>query len=127
MLLSIVNGKNRRTFVMKTPHLKLCNPIDCQNSTKSPFHGVVREYILRLPSNKMNKIKQVNATIPNIIHSLDASHLYKVIDLMAIKNIHQFITIHDCFGSHPNNIEIMSKLVKISFIEMYSNPEYIVP
>ena len=51
----------------------------------------------------MNKQKQKNAIIPNIIHTLDSSYLYNIIlDFNKLnKNV---ISIHDCFGTHPNDM-----------------------
>ena len=33
-------------------------------------------------------------------------------------NIDNVITVHDCFGTHPNNLENLSHLIKIEFIKI---------
>jgi DNA-directed RNA polymerase len=81
---------------------------------------VIRKWI-----NKVDKGKQTSAIIPNIIHSLDSSHLINVIISANKNNINPVITVHDCFGCHPNNLQSLSHLVKIEFIKLYSNSNFL--
>ena len=62
-----------------------------------------------------NTLKQKQAIIPNVIHSLDATHLANIIN----NNNIQIIGIHDCFGALPNEIEILEKSVREEFISLY--------
>ena len=55
----------------------------------------------------MDPLKQRSAIIPNVIHSLDASHLMNVINTAFTKGINDLITVHDCFGTHPNNLSLL--------------------
>lgn len=67
-----------------------------------------KTFVLRNVTYKLDTTKQIIAFIPNIIHSLDASHLMKVV-MSSIKGGYcPIITIHDCFGTHPNKMEILS-------------------
>jgi DNA-directed RNA polymerase, mitochondrial len=68
--------------------------------------------ILKEMTNKLDNKKQVQAIIPNIIHSLDASHLINIINTAINLNFNQILTIHDCFGTHPNNLDKLLNLVK---------------
>lgn len=75
--------------------------------------------------NEINKAKQVNAIIPNIIHSLDASHLMCIIedaDRIGLKNV---LSIHDCFGTHPNDLFKLNELVRENFIFLYSSSSFL--
>ena len=75
--------------------------------------------------DEINKVKQVNAIIPNIIHSLDASHLMCIIedaDRIGLKNV---LSIHDCFGTHPNDLFKLNELVRENFIFLYSSSSFL--
>jgi len=81
---------------------------------------VIKEYL-----NETDKLKQSNAIIPNIIHSLDASHLINVINTNFDQNYDPIITVHDCFGTHPNKMEHLTYRVKKEFIILYSQQNFL--
>lgn len=87
--------------------------------------GKKQTIVLRLKLDQVDARKQANAIIPNVIHSLDASHLHIVVGQLKSHNINEFLSVHDCFGAHPNNIKVMSELVRVSFANLYSSPHYI--
>lgn len=35
------------------------------------------------------------------------------------------LTIHDCFGSHPNNIKLLKNIVILEFINLYANESFL--
>ena len=81
--------------------------------------------IIKESLDKLNTRKQAQAIIPNIIHSLDSSHLIKIV-LSAIDNkFKPILTVHDCFGTHPNKIKELSEIVTKEFIELYSNDQFL--
>lgn len=67
----------------------------------------------------INKEKQMNAFIPNFIHSFDAAHVVSI--LMKIEKSYKFniLTIHDCFGCQANYAELLAEIVKECFIALY--------
>lgn len=73
----------------------------------------------------INKDKQINSFIPNFIHSMDATNI--VLLIKRVNNEFKFdvVTIHDCFGVHANNVDLLSYLVKESFIGIYGNKDSI--
>nr|YP_009493061.1 DNA-directed RNA polymerase [Ganoderma tsugae]AWJ63856.1 DNA-directed RNA polymerase [Ganoderma tsugae] len=83
--------------------------------------SILRQY----SKTDLDKQKQTNAIIPNIIHSLVANHLMKVIINFAQMIEKSLITVHDCFGTHPNNSNILREIVKCEFAELYSDGEFI--
>ena len=78
---------------------------------------------------KVNRIKQMNAFMPNLIHSLDAASLALFVDLffkhlnIEVKN---FYSIHDCFGVTANNVDKLISLLKSVYIYIYSNDSYLI-
>jgi len=88
--------------------------------------------VLKEFEDKINNRKQIQAIIPNIIHSLDASHLIKIINTiksgqMDTRNkLKYIIPVHDCFGTHPNQLGLLEELVKQEYIWIYSNVKILV-
>lgn len=63
--------------------------------------------------SRPNVMKQKNAFPPNFIHSLDSSH-------MMLTSLHcervgiTYVSVHDCFWTHPSSVEIMGKVIIIN-------------
>ena len=87
--------------------------------------GKSKKLVLRENDTKLNEAKQKQAIIPNIIHSLDASHLINLINTAADINFYPIITIHDCFGTLPNKMSELDFMVRKEFIIIYSKGEFI--
>ncbi|XP_034939045.1 DNA-directed RNA polymerase, mitochondrial [Chelonus insularis] len=70
---------------------------------------------------KPNTSKQKNAFAPNFIHSLDSCHMM----LTSIHCEHEgitFVSVHDCFWTHPCSVEIMNKICRQQFVALHSEP-----
>nr|QWO71387.1 RNA polymerase [Termitomyces sp. T70a] len=89
------------------------------------FAGVTKNLIIKEWTKDMDKRAQINAVIPNIVHSLDASHLMQVIKTCESCKLTQIMPIHDCFGCLPNNLNCLFKIIKIEFINIYSKEEFL--
>lgn len=72
-------------------------------------------------NKETNTLKQKQAIVPNVIHSLDAAHLANIIN----KNNINIIGIHDCFGTIPNDLGILERSIKEEFIEIYSKEDFL--
>ena len=64
--------------------------------------------------------KLVSSIAPNIIHSFDAAHLVLTANLCAKKGIKDFAFVHDSYGTHPDDTQLLLDLTKETFIEIYS-------
>ena len=42
-----------------------------------------------------------------------------------MNNISYILTIHDCFGAHPNDIELLIDLLKIEFVKLYATDDFL--
>lgn len=58
------------------------------------------------------------AISPNFVHSYDAAHLA----LVATRFDKPLLVQHDSFGTHPNYIEELHKIIRETFVEIYSEP-----
>lgn len=81
---------------------------------------VLRNWI----EKSLDKRKQVNAIIPNIIHSFDASHLIEIINAVSLKSMY-ILPIHDCYGTHPNDMDKIAFEVRLQFIKIYSQENFL--
>ena len=85
----------------------------------------VKTIVLYKQTNKINHTKQKDGLIPNVIHSLDSSHIIKFINDSS-KNVQfSILTVHDCFGTHPNHINDLFYFLKEEFISLYLNDDFL--
>lgn len=88
--------------------------------------GKTKKFVIRKNEKDLNQNKQVQAIIPNIIHSLDASHLINLILSAKKDNFHPIISVHDCFGTLPNKMKYLDFKVKTEFINIYSQSNFLI-
>jgi hypothetical protein len=83
--------------------------------------GANKTAVLRKWTTNKDSRREVQAIIPNIIHSLDASHLR-----MLINRWDKYILpIHDCFGTHPNDMHKLAEIVRVTFVLLYSSTDFL--
>lgn len=74
---------------------------------------------IREETLEIDKRKSANAISPNIVHSLDASHLMLTVSNAHAQGISDFALIHDSFGTHAGKTEQFYDTIRESFIELY--------
>ncbi|XP_014613955.1 PREDICTED: DNA-directed RNA polymerase, mitochondrial isoform X2 [Polistes canadensis] len=74
-----------------------------------------------LPVLKIDTLKQRNSFPPNFIHSLDSSHMM-LTSLFCERAGITFMSVHDCFWTHPCTIDIMNKICREQFVALHSEP-----
>ena len=92
-----------------------------------------KTFVFKRTSDEGDNRKQAQAIIPNIIHSLDASHLMNIINsedqskmmLHGCSTNYPIISLHDCFGTLPNNMLALEQLVKKEFISLYTKEKFL--
>jgi len=98
--------------------------------TISPFSYIKTKINLQVPSNNLiDKNKQLRGLMPNLIHSLDAHSLTNLYRLFCIKfkNEEQppFYSVHDCFGTTCNKVDELKELLRIVYVDLYSDNAYL--
>src|SRR5271154_4944150 len=104
-----------------------------KSTYNSSILGKKRGITLQKPDkNKIDLSKQNAGIMPNITHTLDAANISLVIvDCLNIsKNLNNdfnidLITIHDCFGCHSNNTKLIKTQVKLAFIKLYADTDFV--
>ena len=90
-------------------------PVKCRVLTNLQSITIEKRTI----ADPIHRAKQIQAFPPNFIHSLDATHMF----LTALK-CHEigisFASIHDCFWTHPADVNTMNRIIRDAFIRMHS-------
>lgn len=83
---------------------------------------------ISLPKTTLNTRGNKQSFMPNFIHSMDAANIQLLVNKL-LKNYDytkiNLFTIHDCFATTPNFMSIINQEVKLTFIELYFNCNYI--
>jgi DNA-directed RNA polymerase len=86
------------------------------------FQGQKIRLTLRVESRDVDSRKQASSVAPNYVHSLDATHLMMVVNLMQDEGItDSFAMIHDSFGVHAADVDELHYAIRDQFIELYSD------
>lgn len=71
------------------------------------------------PTDRIDKDKARSAVAPNVIHSMDGSHLMLTVINAAREGITDMALIHDSFGTHAGSTARFFDIIRESFVEMY--------
>lgn len=70
---------------------------------------------------KVNKKRQANGASPNFVHSMDSTHLmWTVLKCSDNYGMTDFAMIHDSFGTHATNCDVMAFVLRETFVSLYS-------
>lgn len=76
--------------------------------------------------NKLDHNKQIQALMPNLIHSLDALSLTLLYNKYTSKSKNNmFYSIHDCFAVTAPNVVLLKKLLTMVYTDIYINDKYL--
>ena len=78
---------------------------------------------IKSTTDKINKRKQASGISPNFIHSLDATAMYLTIDHARKKGINDFSMVHDSYGTHACNVELLGECTRSAFLELYQSED----
>lgn len=75
------------------------------------------------PIDKIDRRRQKTSIAPNFVHSYDAAHL--MLTVVAVEERLgrpvSWAMVHDSFGTHAGDVEVMSKVLREEFVRMYSD------
>ena len=87
--------------------------------------GQTMKLDVRVELDELDYGKQNRAFAPNIIHSMDATHKSLVANRLYQKyGIKDFSMIHDSFGAHFGNMDLLTKETRLAFLEMYEGKNF---
>lgn len=70
---------------------------------------------------KINSMKQKNGFAPNFIHSLDSVHMMLTALHCEASGVN-FVAVHDCFWTHPRDVQAIGPICREQFVAMHSLP-----
>jgi len=70
---------------------------------------------------KLNARKQKSAVSPNVIHSMDAAHLMRIVLHALEEGMRDFSMIHDSFATHAGDTERFFWLIREAMVKMYED------
>lgn len=79
------------------------------------------QVVMQSATDKLDARKQANGISPNFIHSCDASHMMLTTVRATQEGIKSFAMIHDSFGTTAAETEDLFRIVRESFVEMYTD------
>lgn len=85
------------------------------------FQGSTRVRMnVAIDSDTPKVSKHKSGIAPNVIHSLDASHLVLTALQCIDEGVDHLAFIHDSFGCHAGDMQDMNRILRETFIRMYS-------
>ncbi len=75
--------------------------------------------------DEINVKRMANAISPNVVHSLDSSHLMLVVNQAAGDGVRDFALIHDSFGVHANRVPRFFQAIREAFVDLYEENPFI--
>ena len=78
------------------------------------------QLMIQTDSEGLCSRSQINGVAPNFVHSLDAAHLQAVALRGKQEGIRHLAVIHDSFGTHAADTGQLSRILRETFVEQYS-------
>lgn len=88
---------------------------------KTKFGDSIMKLSLRHETDILSRRRQSQAIAPNFVHSMDASHMFLTVDLALDNGVQTFAMIHDSFGTHACDTQMLAACIRESFVAMYED------
>jgi DNA-directed RNA polymerase len=72
-------------------------------------------------TRKIDGRKQADGIVAHLVHSLDAAHMLTIHRLHS-EGVRHFATVHDSFGVHACDVDILNRVLREEFVRIYSEP-----
>ncbi len=86
-----------------------------KNATMTTPYGVT----LR---TKIDVRKQVDGIVAHLVHSMDAAHMMLTINRLHAEGIRHFAMVHDSYGVHACDVDLLNRVLREEFVRIYSEP-----
>lgn len=85
------------------------------------LQGKILKVTMGAYTDKLDRKKQASGISPNFVHSCDAAHMMLTTVRAQQEGIQSFAMIHDSFGTTAAETEDLFRIVRESFVEMYTD------
>ncbi|XP_033208635.1 DNA-directed RNA polymerase, mitochondrial isoform X2 [Belonocnema kinseyi] len=112
----VICGVRGKSVEWVTPlGLPIIQPYTKPQSTGGYYHPAMDTF------ERPHATKQKNAFPPNFVHSLDSTHMM-LTSLQCEQAGITFMSVHDCFWTHPCTVGTMNNICRKQFIALHSEP-----
>jgi DNA-directed RNA polymerase len=73
-------------------------------------------------TRKIDARKLADGIVAHFVHSLDAAHMMLTVDRVHREGIRYFAMVHDSFGVHACDVDILNRVLREEFGRIYSQP-----
>ena len=73
-------------------------------------------------TRKIDPRKLADGAVAHLVHSLDAAHMMRTIVRLVAAGICHFMMVHDSFGVHACDIDLLHRVLREEFVAIYSEP-----
>jgi len=84
------------------------------------YKGLRLRLTLAVDTKTLDHKRQVAGVAPNFVHSLDSSHLMATVTLGEDNGLKHWACIHDSFGTHAADVDLLHRCIREAFIEQYT-------
>jgi len=71
---------------------------------------------------KIDMRKQADGIVAHLVHSFDAAHMMRTVHRLLSEGVHHFAMVHDSFGVHACDIDLLNRVLREEFVRIYSEP-----
>jgi DNA-directed RNA polymerase, mitochondrial len=71
---------------------------------------------------KIDVRKQVDGIVAHLVHSMDAAHMMLTVNRLHAEGLRHFAIVHDSYGVHACDVELLHRVLREEFVRMYSAP-----
>ena len=81
-----------------------------------------KRYKFYIPDGENPKASKARTSFaPNLVHSMDASHMWATIDRLQADGLDSFAMVHDSYGVHACDVDILHTAIRESFVDLYKD------
>lgn len=84
------------------------------------FKGQRIQVKLAVQGSELDRRRQAAGVAPNFVHSMDSAHLMATVNLAYDQDLRDFACIHDSFGVHACDVDVLNVCIREAFIEQYT-------
>jgi DNA-directed RNA polymerase len=71
---------------------------------------------------KIDVRKQKDGIVAHLVHSMDAAHMMRTILRLYAEGIRHFAMVHDSYGVHACDVDLLNRILREEFVGIYSEP-----
>lgn len=116
----VVSWTTPNGFLVQQNYMKMQ-----QECIKLRFGGSQVRFYNQEETDTIDSRRQRNGIAPNFIHSMDASHLQRVVVSEHLKGNRNFMMIHDSFGTDAAHAGSLYKTIREEFIGLYKDQNHL--